>query len=63
MIKQELTPLITLSQCWDLSAWPAALSAMAERKRKRELQSLPKEVRIWLHRSIQTTNSTLRSTA
>jgi hypothetical protein len=63
MIKQELTPLITLSQCWDLSAWPAALSAVAERKRKRELQSLPKEVRIWLHRSIQTTNSTLRSTA
>lgn len=31
MIKQELTPLITLTQCWDLKAWPAALTALAER--------------------------------
>lgn len=60
IIKQELTPLITLSQCWDLSAWPAALTALAERKRKCKLQSLPKEVVIWLHRSTQTINNTLR---
>lgn len=62
IIKQELTPLITLSQCWDLSAWPAALTALAERRRKRKLQSLPKEVCIWLHWSTQTTNNTLRGT-
>jgi len=61
MIKQEITPLITLSQCWDLSAWPAALTAMAERKRKRKLQSLPRAVRIWLQRSTQPTNDTLGS--
>jgi len=60
IIKQELTPLITLSQCWDLSAWPAALTALAERRRNRKLQSLPKEVCIWLHWPAQTTNNTLR---
>lgn len=63
MIRQELTPLITLSQCWDLSAWPAALTALAERKRKRRLQSLPAEVVIWLHQSTPATGNTLRSTA
>jgi hypothetical protein len=49
LIREELTPLITLSQCWDLTAWPAALTALAERKRKRRLQTLPLEVVILLH--------------
>lgn len=63
MIRQELTPLITLSQCWDLSAWPAALTALAERKRKRRLQALPAEVVIWLHQSGPATGHTRRCTA
>lgn len=62
MIEQEFTPLITLSQYWDLSAWPAALTALAERKRKRKLQSLPKEVVIWLRQLAPTTNNTFEST-
>lgn len=62
MIRQELTPLITLSQCWDLRAWPAALTALAERKRQRKLQSLPIEVTIWLDRLVPTTNNTLKNT-
>ena len=49
LLKQELTPLITLAQCWDLRAWPAALTALAERKRKRKLQTLPPEVVSWLY--------------
>ena len=59
LIAQELTPLITLSQCWDLKAWPAALTALAERKRKRKLQSLPLKVVVWLHGLAPTTNQTL----
>lgn len=62
MIRQELTPLITLSQCWDLRAWPAALTALAERKRQRKLQSLPIEVTIWLDRLEPTTNNMLKNT-
>lgn len=62
MMTQELTPLITLSQCWDVRAWPAALNALAERKRKRKLQSLPTEVVIWLHQLAPTTNNTLMRT-
>jgi hypothetical protein len=61
LIAQELTPLITLSQCWDLQAWPAALTALAERKRKRKLQALPLEVVVWLDRLAPTTNDTLMS--
>ena len=61
IIKQELTPLITLSQCWDLRAWPAALTALAERKRQRKLQSLPTEVVIWLDRLAPPTNNALKS--
>ncbi len=61
MIKQELTPLITLSQCWDLRAWPAALTTLAERKRQRKLQSLPTEVVIWLDRLAPPTNNALKS--
>lgn len=59
LIVQEITPLITLSQCWDFSAWPSALNALAERKRKRKLQSLPTEVVVWLHQPAPTSNSTL----
>ena len=59
LIAPELTPLITLSQCWDLKAWPAALTALAERKRKRKLQSLPLAVVGWLHGLAPTTNQTL----
>ena len=63
MIQQELTPLITLSPGWDLSAWPAALTALAERKRKRRLQTLPAEVVIWLQRPAQMTDFTLKMAA
>jgi hypothetical protein len=58
LIAQELTPLITLSQYWDLTVWPAALDALAERKRKRKLQSLPTEVVVWLYGLAPTTNQT-----
>ncbi len=61
MIQQELTPLITLSQCWEEGAWDVALCALAERKRKRKLQSLPEEVVTWLRRLAPTTNNTLES--
>ncbi len=50
LIRDELTPLITLSQCWDLRAWPAALMALAERRRKRRLQRLPPSVVLWLQK-------------
>lgn len=50
LIRDELTPLITLSQCWDLSAWPAALTALAEGRRKRRLQRLPTSVVLWLQK-------------
>lgn len=52
MIQEQIRPLITLAQCWDLGAWPAALTALAERKRKRRLQTLPLEVVIWLHQPV-----------
>lgn len=48
LIRDELTPLITLSQCWDLSAWPVALTALAEGRRKRRLQRLPQLVVYWM---------------
>ena len=63
LMQQELAPLITLAQCWDEAAWPAALMALAERKRKRRLQALPTEVVIWLHRPPQATNKDLRKAA
>jgi hypothetical protein len=50
LIRDELTPLITLSQCWDLHAWPAALKALAEGRRKRRLQRLPESVVLWLQK-------------
>jgi Transposase DDE domain len=59
LIKQELTPLLTLSQCWDLRAWPAALTALAERQRRRRLQRLPLEVAIWLDRLVVPISQTL----
>lgn len=48
LIRDELTPLITLSQCLDVTFWPAALSALAERPRQRRLQRLPPSVVLWL---------------
>jgi len=63
LIAQELVPLITLSGCWAESAWPAALTALAERKRKRRLQSLPAEVVVWLQRPAQMTDYTLKMAA
>lgn len=50
LIRDELTPLITLSQCWDSRAWPAALLALTERRRKRRLQRLPAAVVLWLQK-------------
>jgi hypothetical protein len=63
LIKQEIEPLITLQQCWNKAAWPAALDALAERKRKRRLQSLPEAVVIWLQQPAQTTDTTLKMAA
>jgi hypothetical protein len=50
LIRDELTPVITLSQCWDLRDWPAALVALAEGRRKRRLQRLPQSVVRWLQK-------------
>lgn len=55
LIRDELTPLITLAQCWDIKAWPAALTALAERPRKRRLQRLPSAVVLWLQKPSVTT--------
>lgn len=63
LIKQEIEPLITLQQCWDKAAWPAALDALAERKRKRRLQSLPEAVVMWLKQPAQATTTTLKMAA
>lgn len=63
LLEQELVPLITLSQCWAARVWPAALSALAERKRKRRLQTLPTEVVIWLQRPAQVTDFILKKAA
>jgi Transposase DDE domain len=50
LIRDELATVITLSQCWDLHAWPAALTALAEGRRKRRLQRLPQSVVLWLQK-------------
>jgi hypothetical protein len=55
LIRDELTPLMTLSQCWELEAWPAALTALAERPRKRRLQRLSSSVVLWLQKPPVTT--------
>ena len=52
LMRDELTPLLTLSQCWDLTAWAAALTALAERPRKRRLQRLPNDLLVWLQRPL-----------
>lgn len=48
LLRDALTPLITLAQCWDWKVWPAALTALAERPRQRRLQSLSTIVVRWL---------------
>lgn len=63
MIQREIAPLITLERCWVEESWPAALRVLAERRRKRRLQSLPAEVVIWLHRPTQATNKALKMAA
>ena len=60
LLAQELVPLLTLSQCWDLRAWPAALTALAERPRQRKLQALPLAVVIWLYQPAPTTGNGLQ---
>jgi DDE family transposase len=50
LIRDELTPVITLWQCLDLRAWPTALTALAEGRRKRRLQRLPPTVVRWLQK-------------
>ena len=59
LLKQELTPLLTLSACWDLRRWSAALTALAERKRKRQLQTLPLAVVRWLYQPAPNTEGIL----
>ena len=60
LLAQELVPLLTLSPCWDLRAWPAALTARAERPRQRTLQALPLAVVSWLYQPVPTTDKGLR---
>jgi Transposase DDE domain len=50
LVRDELMPLITLWQCWDLRDWSAALTALAERPRKRCLQRLQPAVVRWLQK-------------
>jgi len=49
MMQHELEPLITAVACWDTTKWPAALHALTERRRRRQLQTLPTDVMVWLH--------------
>lgn len=48
LLRDEVMPLITLVQCWQVAAWPAALKALAERPRQRRLQALSTIVIRWL---------------
>lgn len=48
LVRDELAPLITLAQCWDEAAWPQVLTALAERPRRRRLQTLSTIVVRWL---------------
>jgi hypothetical protein len=48
LLRDEVAPLITLAQCWDEAAWPQALTALAERPRRRRLQTLSTIVVRWL---------------
>lgn len=53
LIQKEVEPMIALPECWHEQSWAAAQKALAERPRKRRLQSLPKEVVVWLQNSFQ----------
>src|SRR5262245_9358427 len=57
MIQREVEPMITLAACWNKTAWPAAITSLGERKRKRQLQSLPEKVVTWLYHPIQSLNN------
>jgi hypothetical protein len=48
LLQHEVAPLITLACCWATDAWPAALQALTERKRRRRLQTLPVDVIAWV---------------
>jgi hypothetical protein len=61
MTQREVEPMITLSACWNETAWPAAIISLTERKRKRQLQSLPENVVRWLHRPIESLNNEFRT--
>jgi hypothetical protein len=50
LMQKAVEPLITLPMCWKVEAWPAALKSLAERPRKRRLQTLPIKVVVWLQR-------------
>jgi len=52
LLQREVEPLITLPECWHPQAWPQALKALAERPRKRRLQTLPTEIVCWLQRPV-----------
>lgn len=57
MTQREVEPMITLSACWEKTAWSAAVISLNERKRKRQLQSLPEKVVRWLNHPIQSLNN------
>lgn len=57
MTQREVEPMITLSACWHKTAWPAAVISLSERKRKRQLQSLPEKVGRWLHHPFESLNN------
>jgi hypothetical protein len=61
MIQREVEPMITLPACWNKTAWPAAITALSERRRKRQLQSLPENVVRWLHHPIESLNNEFRT--
>ena len=48
LLRDELTPRITLAPCWDEAAWPQVLTALAERPRRRRLPTLSTIVVRWL---------------
>jgi len=53
LLRHEIAPFITLTLCWQPTAWPAAVSALTERPRRRRLQTLPTEVILWRRRPVE----------
>lgn len=50
IVKAEVVPMILGSQNWQAIMWVEAIKVLGERKRKRDLQSIPQKVREYLKR-------------